>query len=273
MQPQYHIHPDPSRKPSGKSDLLIIDVSVYHLTILTIESDVLRFMEHFSIAAKDIQDAVDELSAILADHPLLQTSFENIKVIYHTSSSVLVPAAFYHEDNSDHLLHWQNGDTGNYFPMKDIVSKEDIHVLYLVPEELHHIMTINFPSAVFVHAHSSTVGIKPTLPTAIQVEAYPGEWICSVWKKGTLQLVKSLNTANADDLVYMILNICKQFDIQEKELTLSISGMVEKNDPALSLLATFIKEVHWDEDQPIYGFTDHPPHYFTPLIKKALCEL
>ena len=272
MQPIYHIHPDPSRKPSGKLDQLIIDVSMQHLAIISLHETQLLYLDIYHFPTQDPLAAVDELSALIADHPLLQTSFEQVKVIYHTPESILVPDAFYQADTSDHLLHWQNGDAGDYFPMKDSLQSAGIQLLYAVPESLHHIMTINFPSANFVHAHAASILAKQE-GNVIDIAVYPGEWICTFWKQGQLQMVRSLISSHADDICYMLLNICKQLNLKEDQLKLSIGGMIEQDDNTVSMLARFIPAIHWKEKAMIQGLNDQPDHFFTPLLNQSLCVL
>lgn len=271
MKPLYHIQPDPQRKPSAKEDKLILDISLDHLAICCFQNDELIYMDFFQMNSI-VQDAsVDQLSTILSDHSLLEMPFENVKVIYHTPESILVPNTFYHADTSDHLLHWQKGDAGNYFPMKDSLNSSGIQLLYAVPEELHHIVTVHIPNATFVHAHSAAIVKKDiSVDPSIHIQVYPNEWICSFWKDQKLQLIKTIIPVSADDLCYDLLNICKELNIPTVDAVMNICGLIEVNHEFVTGISRFFKTIVWNESN--LG-TDLPKHFFTAIINQSLCEL
>lgn len=219
----------------------------------------------------DDAEAADVLSAILSDHHLSEIAFEKIRVVYHTPESILVPNAFYTEDSGTHFLHWQNGEAGNYFPMKDALHKAQIQLLYAVPESLHHIIISHFPNAEFVHAHSAaiTTGCSSEHPT-ILIDVYPNEWICSFWNKSKLQLIRSVVPVSADDLAYNVVNICNQLQMPLAECKTIIGGLIDKNDAFISGLSRFLENNSWTVSAQT---SEYPTHYFTSIINRSLCEL
>lgn len=271
MQPLYHIQPDPQRKPSAKEDKLILDISFDHLAICCFQHDELMYLDFFQLNSNDPEASVDELSTILSDHSLLEIPFENVKVIYHTPESILVPKAFYHADTSDHLLHWQKGDAGNYFPMKDALNSKEIQLLYAVPEALHHIVTVHIPNASFVHAHSAAIVTKDSsVDPSIHIQVYPNEWICSFWNDQKLQLIKTIIPVSADDMSYCLLNICKELNISTADAVVEICGLIEANHEFITGISRFFKTIVWKENDLEI---DLPKHFFTAIINQSLCEL
>lgn len=271
MQPIYHIQTHADRKPSAKQDQLIIDVSLSHVAIILMHNKDLLYLDMYSLQTNDSEEAIDELSALLSDHSLLQISFENVKVIYHTPDTILVPNAFYQADKVDQLLHWQYGDAANYFPMQTTVAKSDIHILYAVPEALHHIITIHFPSAQFIHAHAATLRNVPIHSEAvIHIEVYPNEWICALWQNKKLQIVRSISNHSGADISYVLLSLCKTFNMSAEQTKLQIGGFLTSDDERVSLLQRFFKSIDWNE-KPFNS--DYPDHFLSSIINQAICEL
>lgn len=271
MQHLYYIQPDTQRKPSAREDKFIIDISFDHLVLSSFHDDQLLSLDLYSTDTNDRQLAIDQLSALLSDHPLMDTSFDHVKVIYHTPESVLVPGALYHEDAIGPLLHWQAGDAENHIPMKNFIKQTNRYLLYAVPDALHQIVSAHFPNAQFVHAHSAAASRVYASPqTIIDIEVYPTEWICSFWSNGKLQLIRSINASSADDLSYILLHICQQKNIVPSETSISMSGLIEKKDERIQLLSRFFKSIEWNEED--LDIT-HPKHFFTAIIQQSLCEL
>lgn len=271
MQLKYHIHPDIHRMPSVQQDKLILDISFNHLGIAIIRDHQLVYLDLYTSQVADENAALDDISSILAEHEWLQTSFEMVKVFYHTHSSILVPDALFNPDNSDVLSEWQFGDVVHTISMKDSIAKESLQLLYAVPEALHHMLTANFPKAKYFHAHSALLMNKTEGESShINIEVFPGEWTCSFWKNSKLQLVRSILPEAADDICYTLLHICNQFNLTPAETKISLAGLIDKDDPVIGLLSTLFNNISWKEME---GISNYPNHFFTPVFNQSLCEL
>lgn len=268
---KYHLHPDLDRKPSVQGDKLILDISLQHLGIVILSDRQLVYLDIYALEGANVHTALDQISSIFSEHQWLQKSYAQVKVIYHTEGSILVPDKLYDAESNRDLLHWQFGDLFEMVPMNKAISKKGITLLYAVPEVLHHMVTANFPKAEFVHAHANLVaGELDAGLSTIHINVFPDEWICAFWKNGKLQLIRSIMPLSSDDICYMLINMCKQLDMLTSETVISLSGLLDKEDEVVLKLSRFFQNIIWNE---IEGIPNYPTHYFAPLLNQSLCEL
>ena len=77
-----------------------------------------------------------------------------------------------------------------------------------------------------------------------------------------------------EDVVYFLLNICRQFELSPEEAALIISGYVEDDSALFTEVRKYF--LHCIMDEPPQTFTGSvfnpmPAHFFSWLLKMALC--
>jgi hypothetical protein len=101
------------------------------------------------------------------------------------------------------------------------------------------------------------------------------QFLVAVFKGTDIQLMQSYSYQTPDDVSYYLLAICKRFNISQEKVTLIVAGLLDEQSRLYQELLKYFLQVQWDQlsgsvklDAPFAAF---PDHYFSPLLKMALC--
>jgi hypothetical protein len=100
----------------------------------------------------------------------------------------------------------------------------------------------------------------------IKVQFYKSHIIVAALANRSLQIMQSFPYSTPADVLYNLLNICRQFDL--KGALLQVSGMIENDSSMLEELNKYFRNiVIEDSTVPELEISNHPSHYFTPFFK------
>jgi hypothetical protein len=92
-------------------------------------------------------------------------------------------------------------------------------------------------------------------------------------KAGELQLIQTYPYNSGADVVYYMLNICRQFNMTN--IPVCIGGMIEKDSDLHAEIGHYFSNIVFDELPAEYEYADSlqqlPAHYFSHLFSIALC--
>ena len=93
-------------------------------------------------------------------------------------------------------------------------------------------------------------------------------------KNGSTQFINTFSYATTDDVLYILLNTCKQFDAAN--IPVEISGMIEINSPLSTAIHEYFSSVSFTELPGGFNYTEditkHPAHYFSYIFAVDSCE-
>ncbi len=105
----------------------------------------------------------------------------------------------------------------------------------------------------------------------IKLQVYADHLIAAVTKEGRLQLIQSFPYNTDEDILYHIMNICKQFNINKSSADLELSGRIKEDSVLFEQLTTLFSEISVEsiDGSAAAAFThpDYPLHFFTPFYK------
>jgi len=98
--------------------------------------------------------------------------------------------------------------------------------------------------------------------------------VVSVVKDGKHQLINSFNYRTEQEVTYILLNICNQFDIEN--IDVEISGLLEKSSALYKEIYKYFDTIGLtplpENKNYIKEITEHPAHYFSHIFALDLCE-
>jgi hypothetical protein len=97
------------------------------------------------------------------------------------------------------------------------------------------------------------------------------EFSVVVSRGSNLLLVQRFEYASPSDVLYHLLGICKMFSLLQEEVSLRVSGLVDKDSALAKELFQYFLDIDyraaaWETDEEIF-----PPHFFTALNDLARC--
>jgi hypothetical protein len=101
------------------------------------------------------------------------------------------------------------------------------------------------------------------------------QFLVAVFKGTNIQLMQSYSYQTPDDVSYYLLAICNRFNISQEKVTLIVSGLLDEQSRLYQELLKYFLQVQWDRLPDSVkldaSFAAFPDHYFSPLLKMALC--
>ena len=101
------------------------------------------------------------------------------------------------------------------------------------------------------------------------------QFLVAVYNGEQIQLIQSYAYQTPDDVSYYLLGICNKFKISQDKVTLIVSGLLDEQSRLYQELLKYFLQVQWDRMPETIKldkvFAAFPTHYFSPLLKMALC--
>ncbi|MEO8961285.1 MAG: DUF3822 family protein [Ginsengibacter sp.] len=215
------------------------------------------------------------LQIIFHQKKYLSLNFKRIKVIYSLPQSVLVPFEMYNRENNSLLMNLMHGDLHqNETLLSDVISEQSMYNCYRVPTSIYEILQQQFPQAEIFHQYSLLVKEPIMSGDNLSIIFYNRKIIVCLTAQGKYQLVNSFSYSAPEDVGYILLNLCNQFNIQN--VNLEISGLVEENSPLYRELYKFFTDIRLKNYPETTRVSDeiakYPSHYFSYLFAIESCE-
>lgn len=218
-------------------------------------------------------DISGSLKEIFIEQPLLHKKYKKVFISYSGEESALLPEELYKPGENELLLETLYGDLRESAVATDLVADKKIYNVYRMPAEIHKVMVEHFPLAAISHHHSLL--IKQDFPGTdlLKVIFYKESFIAVLIKGGELQIIQTYPYKSGADVIYHLLNICRQFKMEN--VPLQTGGMIEIDSDLHNALHHYFQQVTFDKLPAEYEFTNGlkalPPHYFSHLYSLALC--
>jgi Protein of unknown function (DUF3822) len=108
----------------------------------------------------------------------------------------------------------------------------------------------------------------------LSVLFYPNRVLVSVIKDKQLHLLQSYTYEAAEDVGYYLLNVCQQLQLAPENVPVILSGMIDVSSVLYTEIYKYFGQVSLEKfsvTSAIPALEEYPPHFFSPLMKMALC--
>jgi len=218
-------------------------------------------------------DIPAQLKNIFKDQKLLIKNYKKIIVSFCGKECTLLPFELYKQGNEAEYLNTFFGDANSGTILTDHVEKINLFALYRIPDAVYKVIIEQFPLAVIKHQYSFLINEYVDTNGLFKIIFYKEVFVAVLIKSGQLQFINLFSYQADHDVVYNLLNICKQFDI--KNVVLNLGGIFERNSELHKELSHYFTNIFFDELPQSYSFAgglqDFPSHYFSHLYSLALC--
>ena len=214
----------------------------------------------------------NELSEFVETYPCLLNNFYEILVSYDFPQSIFVPFNEYKLEDAGLLLQASGATSGNQNIISELVTGWQLYNVYAVPREILEWIGKKFPTAKCRHQYSLHIKNVNTVNTDsnLTVDFRKEFFTVVVTRNSKLLLAQTFEYTSPEDVLYFLLNICKQFSLSQREVKLQISGLVDKQSSLYKELYLYFinlefREANWEAK------SEYPAHFFTSLNDLAKC--
>lgn len=241
----------------NETDQEYLGVAVYHF-----ENS--RPKSSFSIA----------LRLLLNSKDFLTRKFQRNVITFSVDESALIPYALYDRAKCSAALNLLHGDLDvDATILTDVVAEHSVYNAFRVNNDVYHLLKEYFPEAEMWHQYSALINLEARQLNKLYVTFQSHHMRVCLFLSGKCQLVNRYSYQRAEDVSYMLLNICQQF--QAEDIELEISGFIEKDSSLYLELHKYFRNISFADLPELCQFREellqYPAHYFTHLYALDVC--
>ena len=255
--------------------VLLMEVGETHccFAIVDFANQMMVQLGYYTVEQNDNENI---LNAVVEVHPELKQSFRQTLVSYYLPESILIPSKFYKHEETQAML------ATVFEPAQNTVVSESmndwqIYNTYQVPATIHEFLSRRYSTGNFWHTHSITLknGIKKNEGGELMIDFKIDTFSVVAVKDNSLLLAQIYSYARAEDVLYWLLKICRQFSISQNEVQVTLSGLIDKQSAVFKELYQYFLHIEFasiENDIQLSGdFEEYPVHFFSSLYKLASC--
>ncbi|MEO8766492.1 MAG: DUF3822 family protein [Ginsengibacter sp.] len=231
-----------------------------------------------AVLQTDKSDGTDDYSVILQNElqrqSILSENFKKVGIMHSLGESVLIPYSLYDRGENINALDLIHGDfQNNDIVLTDIIAEKELYNCYRVPTAVTKVVQAKFPGAVNIHQYSVLLKQVPAAGDGLSVIFYRKKIVLVLVREGILQLLNSFSYNTSSDVLYILMNACRQFGVDNIPVT--ISGLLDKNSSLAKEVHQYFTAVNFSAlpEGAAYteAFSQHPSHYISHIFAVDSC--
>ena len=148
-------------------------------------------------------------------------------------------------------------------------SSEQCLVAWRLQNQVQHIAQQCFRGATFHHQYLPLLSSLKSTVHALYLFFYPHYFTLVAFKVNKLQFVQTVNYNTPEDVLYFVLNVCKQYDL-EKSINIFCAGFIDERSKLYESLYQYLEGMQLIQpDTSVFAadeFKEYSSHYFMPYI-------
>jgi hypothetical protein len=230
-------------------------------------------VKHFQLENSRDRPLPDTLREILEADPLLKRRVKETLVIYNFPESSLIPEPVFTMDNNREIIDTLHGNL-----QKGLILTEKIPWWELF--NVYRLLQQTFTAGKYWHFYSlllkSFKMFDSTDPEdCIKVIFYSDKMVALVVRGGKVHLVQTFLYQDTKDVIYHLLNVCRQLGLNQEEVKLLVGGLIDRQSALSTELFKYFLRIQFEEIDESIRVTDElkelPLHYFSSILKMAVC--
>lgn len=214
------------------------------------------------------------LQIVFHQKKILLQNFKKVKIVYSLPQSVLIPFSMYDRAKDSILINMMHGDLHqNETILSDVITTQSMYNCYRIPASVYELLQNQYPGAESWHQYSLLLKESAASEDKLSVIFYSRKIIVSLIQDKKHQLINSFNYRTPEDVGYILLNLCHQFNIQS--INLEISGLLEENSALYKELYKFFTDITFarfpEGTNVSEEISKYPSHYFSYIFAIDLC--
>lgn len=256
-----------NREPNGEHVLLLeagrdyCSYIFWHRRTNTI--DRLQFHSFTEIEAeKKIADVLNECK---------EFNFETVVICSAFPQALLMPTKYFKDDfGALNAIYDQPVQVYKY----DLIPEWQMVNMYSLPQSLHQLFGTAFSSVQFLHVYTPTIKAFNgfVADNQLLVHFTPQHFRVLLKKSSAIHLAQTYTYQTPLDVVYYLLKICYEFELEQSTIHLILSGLIEKDSALFTELQQYYTNVHFANPPQIkLPESELPHHFFTSLYNLTTC--
>ncbi|HXR83064.1 MAG TPA: DUF3822 family protein [Hanamia sp.] len=216
-----------------------------------------------------------ELQIIFHQKEIFSKKFRKTCIVYSFPESVLIPFSLYDSDRNQTVMNMMFGDLhSNETILTDVIPDQSLYNCYRIPSATYEVLQTQFPEASNTHQYSLLLKEPFSRNDELAVIFYSQKIVVRLIKDGKQQLINSYHYQKPQDVSYTLLNICKQFHLEN--IHLEISGLLEETSALYKEIYKYFTDIEFTSLSSEMNYSEDiakfPAHYFSYIFAIDSCE-
>lgn len=220
----------------------------------------------------------EKVAVLLNNYQLLQRKFGKVSISILNKEFTIVPEAYSSSTDLKDFLAFSSGNSEIPKPLFHLVK--NVKFCYFFDQELFQFLEKTFANALIKHAGALDLELffsnHSLLNCNLFLNINDGLIELSAKDKNDLLFYNVFSYENNEDVLYYLLFLMEQFNLNPLSTKLLIGGQIPTNDPLVLSIKKYIKQVNFvvhDIGIKLEGeLSKLPQHYYFNLLNQHLCE-
>lgn len=248
--------------------VLLLEIGEDYCSYAVLKEEERAFCQISYITYDELQ-MQNDLARVLDE--LKNISFKKLIVCSALPQSLLIPSQFSKEAHSFVSSVY---DAPFQKQFTNDIPEWQMTVAYSLPASVFNLIAERFSSVQYVHAYIPLLKIYNgyTAPDQIDIHFSTQHFRVLVKKNKQVQLAQTYSYKTPLDVTYYLLKICYEFQLNQSEVFIVISGLIDEDSALYNELHNYFLNLHFAQ-APSYSLpeNDYPHHYFSSLYNLAAC--
>jgi hypothetical protein len=214
-----------------------------------------------------------ELNSIYSSHPELRNEFQKVSIAYTHRQSILFPFSLKNSGDPEFFRSLFFGEAESVVQFTEPVSSWQLNQTYWIPVFLHEWVTTKFKTGKSTHMNSVMIN-KAFLQAEsgyMYADFKKEEFTVLVTKNNQILLLQTYPYKTPEDVLYVLLKVCDQWMLSQLDVTVRLSGLIDKQSALFKELYQYFNHVSFREPDWLAPKNEYPMHFFTGLNDVLQC--
>lgn len=265
----FHIAPD----SINKNDVLLCELSQNHISMAWADaaSKNLKGLSYYDL--RNLPEP-EKLQELFTEEDVTVHQVSRVVVSSAFKNVVLVPLSQFTEEAARRTfasMYSLNGDTLFF----DEVPAYNLMLVHALPQDYMKVLK-SLQLTETVHSYGCMLrSFAPAVSVAqLNVHFTGKEFQVAAVKEEQLKLVQTYFYTAPLDVVYYLLSICQQYDMEQSSTALLLSGLISEDSAMFKELYQYFADIRfWQPTAKTALHTEYPQHFFSSLYNLAACVL
>lgn len=267
-------------KLSDNADSLIIELSDSRIQFCEFNAAQNKplFVIDYPIENTISQSLSEYLIGAIKHFQFSKKKYTNVLINYFDKQFTMCPTIFYDVDSSRSMLEFNVGRIENKVILTDDINAE-IKLVYAIEEQLKSTLDQLFPNHQLKHSLSVLSKLMLSGEEFVKENvllSIHSNYIEVILKQDhKLILANQFAIKTQEDVLYYVLFILEQYQLNPSSVALSIAGNIDSNSALLTSLKKYIKNIRLVKGHKSLNWTEvqgMPQHFNYSLLNRLFCE-
>jgi Protein of unknown function (DUF3822) len=235
-------------------------------------------LAQYPLSIAEGSTAEEALQDIFSSDDYFEEQVRETVIVYNYPDAQLVPAQQWDLSTNKPLLDLMTGDLRKGLVLSEKIKGQEVYTLYRVPRGVHDLLQRKFAAGNYWHFYSVFLNALSPVAEAgnmFHLCFYPDTLVLAVKAGEQLLLTQQFGFDQPEDVSWFLLNAATQLELSKDDLYLRVSGLIEPDSATFLDMSKYFSHISLDTEtgwnNPGTAFNEYPAHYFSTLLKMALC--